>query len=91
MSKSVLTDKPGCCFFTGSHVCEVHHIFPGSRRAASERRGFTVPLAPEIHREVHDRPNHGKDLLLKQLAQRYYESHIGSRKDFIREFMRSYL
>ncbi len=36
-----------------------------------------IPLAPYLHEfqkgSVHDNPNHGLDLELKQMAQRYFE------------------
>ena len=35
--------------------------------------------------------NAGIDKMLKQMAQRYYESHYGSRDEFVKEFGRSYL
>ena len=44
-----------------------------------------IPLAPYLHEfqkgSVHDNPNHGLDLELKQMAQRYFEEHIGSREE----------
>lgn len=53
----------------------IHHIFPGSRRKLSERYGFTVPLVYYLHEfgrdSVHENPNIGLDLKLKQMAQEY--------------------
>lgn len=44
-----------------------------------------IPLAPYLHEfqngSVHDNPNHGLDLQLKQMAQKHFEEHIGSRED----------
>ena len=75
-----------------------HHIFEGGtsgRRQMSEKYGLTVKLCPMHHNassvSVHARPNAGNDLLLKQIAQRYYEENIGTREDFIRDFIKSYL
>ena len=84
--KSVFTDDMDHCFFTGYPYPHIHHIFCGSRRKISERYGFVIPLAPYLHEfqkgSVHDNPNHGLDLELKQMAQRYFEEHIGSREEF---------
>lgn len=93
--KSVLTSDMEHCYFTGSPVVERHHIFGGANRKRSERYGFVVPLRPDLH------PNGvyfkrtpetaGIDRCLKQMAQFYFEQHIGDRSTFIREFGRSYL
>lgn len=92
---SVFTDDLHHCYFTGSLNCHVHHIFPGSRRKLSEKRGFVIPLAYYLHEfgkySVHENPNKGLDLKLKRMAQRYYENHYGSRGDFIKEFGKNYL
>ena len=85
----------GHCFITGSPNVHIHHIFPGSRRKVSERYGFTVPLVYYLHEfgkdSVHENPNDGLDLKLKQMAQEYWESHYGNRKAFIATFGKSYL
>lgn len=91
--KSVFTDDLDHCMFTGYAPVERHHIFGGSNRNNSEIRGFIAPLRPDLH------PNGvfaGKDakaidLRLKTMAQEYYESHYGTREQFIKEFGRSYL
>lgn len=69
----------------------IHHIFPGSRRKTSEKYGYLYKLRPDVHRLIHDHPNRSLDLMLKREAQRHFETHYGNRKDFIREFGRSYL
>lgn len=92
---SILTDDMSTCYITHLNVVHVHHIFNGSRKAASEKRGFLVPLHPTLHLygpdSVHQNPNKGLDLMLKQKCQRYYEEHYGSREDFIKEFGKSYI
>lgn len=93
--KSVLTDDMGHCMITGAPYPHIHHIFPGSRRRLSDRYGFVVPLAPDLHnmsdQSVHMRPNEGLDLKLKQMAQTYYEIHYGTRDEFREEFGKSWL
>lgn len=90
---SVLTDDMDHCMYTGSNVVERHHVFGGSRKTASEKRGFIAPLRPDLH------PNGvfaGKDAKkvddeLKTRCQKYYETHYGTRKQFIDEFGKGYL
>lgn len=90
---SVLTDDMDHCMYTGSNVVDRHHVFGGSRKTASEKRGFIAPLRPDLH------PNGvfaGKDAKkvddeLKTRCQRYYEEHYGTRQQFIDEFGKGYL
>ena len=90
---SVFTDDMDRCMFTGATNIERHHIFGGSNRKRSEEYGFIAPLRPDLH------PNGvfaGKDakevdLKLKTMAQEYYESHYGTREQFIKEFGKSVL
>lgn len=93
---SVLQKDLGICFVTGSNNVALHHVFPGNgRRKKCEKYGFIVALEPRYHNEsnycVHAIPNAGLDLQLKQMAQRYFEAHYGTRTDFISEFGRNYL
>lgn len=81
--------------FTGSPYIERHHVFGGSKRGASEKRGFIAPLRCDLHPNgVHFNPtkeNMEIDGLLKKNCQKYYEMHYGTRADFIKEFGKSYL
>lgn len=93
---SVIQDDLSVCFVTGSPNVAIHHIFPGNgRRKLCEEYGFVVALEPRYHNmssySVHAVPNDGLDLQLKQMAQQYFESNYGERKDFIEKFGRSYL
>lgn len=93
--KSVFTEDMEHCFFTGTPHCHRHHIFYGSRHAKSEKYGFIIPIAYNLHEfapnSVHENPNNGLDRVLKQMAQKYFEENIGTREDFIREFGKSWL
>lgn len=90
---SVFTDDMDHCYFTGTTPVERHHIFGGSRRQASERYGFVIPLRPDLH------PNGAQagagsgviDIRLKQMAQAYFERNCGTIDDFRRIFGKSYL
>lgn len=94
---SVFTEDMDHCYFTGSPYVERHHIFESRKgnRKKSEARGFIIPLRPDLHPNgasfQRTQENAGMDRYLKQMAQRYYESHYGSRDEFIKEFGRSYL
>ena len=46
---SVLTDDMSSCYITHLGVVHIHHVFNGSRKAASEERGFLVPLRVLLH------------------------------------------
>ena len=90
---SVFTDDMDSCIFTGAQPVERHHIFGGVYRNKSERYGFVVPLRPDLHPNgVHAGPQAKEiDTRLKQMAQEYFEQHLGTREDFRREFGKSYL
>lgn len=92
---SIFTDNLYDCYITHLPVVHIHHVFGGSRKGASEKYGFLVPLHPTLHLygpdSVHNAPNKGLDLRLKQECQRYFEEKHGTREEFIRIFGRSYL
>lgn len=90
---SVFTDDMDHCYFTGHAPVERHHIFGASNRENSEKRGFIVPLRPDLHPNGSSVGKQGEevDKVLKESAQRYYEEHYGSREDFIKEFGKSVL
>lgn len=69
----------------------VHHVFQGPYRRTCEKYGFLVAVTPEVHNLIHKYPNGHIDTMLKRDCQRYYETHISTRKAFIEEFGRSYL
>lgn len=91
---SVFTDDMDHCYFTGVSPVERHHIFGGNpNRKHSEEYGFVIPLRPDLHPNgVH--AGQGAKLIdtkLKTMAQKYFESHYGTREDFRRIFGKSYL
>lgn len=93
--KSVFTDDMDHCYYTGTPYVHRHHIFYGPLRSKSEKYDYVIPLAHWLHENapesVHMNPNHGLDLELKQMAQRHFEEHHGSREDFRAEFGKSWL
>ena len=76
-----------------TRMLEDHHVLFGtSNRVLAEKFGLKVWLCKEHHTGnlgVHK--NRDIDLWLKEIAQRYFEEHYGSREDFIRVFGRNYL
>lgn len=85
----------GHCMLTGSPRVERHHIFGGPNKKASEKRGFIAPLRYDLHpngaRFNPTEENRKIDDMLKKKCQKYYESHYGTREDFIKEFGKNYL
>lgn len=93
--QSAFTEDMEHCYITGTPQCHRHHIFYGTRRKLSEKYGFVIPIAYYLHEfgkdSIHENPNKGLDLELKQMAQTYFENHIGTRERFREEFGKSWL
>lgn len=91
--RSVFTDDMDHCYFTGSSIVERHHIFGGACRTYSEEDGFVIPLSPQLHPNgvQANKDAHDIDLHLKQMAQKYFEEHYGSREEFRKRYRKSYL
>lgn len=89
--KSVVVDDMEHCVFCGWSIVQIHHIFHGFARNASDRYGYVVPICDRHHRLIHDGGGETMDLVLKKAAQEHFEAHHGSREDFIQTFGRSYL
>lgn len=93
--KSIFTDDLDRCIFTGSTTVERHHVFGGPLREKSEKYGFIAPLHPTLHPNgVHFVPtleNKCIDTYLKQECQKWYEENVGTREQWIKEFIRNYL
>ena len=84
-----------------------HHIFGRANRKISDKYGLWVKVCCiRCHvtgpTSIHENPNDGKDLFLKQAAQKEVEKQLragyepeeaeaGARKDFISIFGKSYL
>lgn len=88
-------DPPNVCIVCGSPWVHMHHIFHGShRRKFADKYGYMIPLCQRHHtgdNGIHLARNRGYDLAWKQTAQKHYESHYGTREDFIRECGKSYI
>lgn len=100
MAKSILQNEKFCfvCrfkYFTwNTKNLEEHHIFMGNpNRKLSEKYGLKVWLCKHHHTGSNEAVHFDRelDLILKKLAQTYYEREIGSREEFMRLFGRNYL
>lgn len=86
-----------CRLFYGhsnTNGLHLHHIFEGTgRRKMSDKYGLTVRLCPAHHNASNEGVHFSKenDLIIKRMGQEYYEAHIGTREEFIRDFIKSYL
>ena len=83
------------CVVCGSPYVQHHHIFAGhGRRKISDKYGYVIPLCWMHHtgaNGIHQAKNRAYDLEWKRYAQKHFEEHYGSRKDFINLFGKSYL
>lgn len=92
--KSVLHKTKECYVCGDTYNLHEHHVLNGvANRRLSEKRGLKVYLCAYHHNASNEGVHFNKalDTELKQMAQRYYEEHYGSREDFRREFGKSYL
>lgn len=91
--KSILQEDKKCYVCGYTYALHKHHIFGASARPKSEKYGLTVWLCPHHHNMSDEGVHFNKelDMHLKRRAQKLYEHSIGSREEFIKEFIRSYL
>lgn len=91
--KTVLQSEKECIVCGTTLNLHLHHVFFGSRRKLSDKRGLTVYLCARHHNMSNEGVHHNRilDLKLKKFAQKYYEDNYGTREDFIKEFGKNYL
>lgn len=96
MSKGIVTEYDGICFFCGRQAEGEHHlIFGTAGRDLSEKDGLKVPTCNDCHntgevlRRIHDNPMAEK--LSKMLGQAIFEGRIGTREEFQKRYGKSYL
>lgn len=94
-NKSIVPgDVTFCCFNCGSYdTIQEHHIYGGSVKHTADKLGLVVHLCLQCHTLLHSSDPKGIELKqsLHRHGQRIYEEQIGSRQDFINDFIRSYL
>ena len=85
--KSIMQDEKVCYITKRTDQLHKHHIYLSANRKVSEAQGFWVWLTYDMHNgnnpeAVHNNPNQGWDLKLKQDCQRKYEE-THSRAEFM--------
>ena len=91
---SVLQKEKECLVCKSRYRLHSHHCFPGtSNRKKSEQYGLKVWLCAWHHNMSDDGVHFNRtlDLNIKKYAQKYFEEHIGTREEFIKEFGKSFL
>ena len=94
MTKSIIQDTKETCFFCGARTTIRHHVFGGSgKRLLAEKDGCWLYLCAEHHTGSNYSVHlcRERDLYLKRIAQKKWESIYGSRQDFIKRYGKSWL
>lgn len=86
---SVFTNNLKYCVICRNKKEHLHEVFFGRNRLKSIEFGFVIPLCSLCHSEMHR--NHEWQEFWHRKGQLYFESKIGSRDEFIKEFGKSYL
>lgn len=86
---SIFTDNLDKCYFCPNKKDHLHEIIAGRNRQNSMKYGFVLPLCEKCHRKYQN------DVLFNNrwyiICQKYFESNIGTRDDFINIFRKSWL
>lgn len=86
---SVFTDNLDKCFLCKNKKDHLHEIIAGRNRQNSMRYGFVLPLCEKHHSMYQNDVIFNRRWYSK--CQRYFEKNIGTRKDFIKIFGKSWL
>lgn len=92
-SKSILSENKECYYCGASFWLEMHHIYFGKNRSASEKHGFKCWLCEAHHRGycgVHGAGGHFLDEKLKKECQAAYER-THTREEFVKIIGKNYL
>lgn len=88
---SILQSERSCYICKSTQNLEMHHIFPGPNRNASEEYGLKVWLCHAHHYALHNAPNGYKlRKYLQEEAQKEFEK-THTRKEFMEIFHKNYL
>jgi len=86
---SVFCSDDKCYLCDSTYQLTWDEIYKGRNRQKSMQYGFCIRLCLNCHRRInedYDYINHWQ-----KKAQNYFETHYGSREDFLSEFYRNYL
>lgn len=96
--KSIVQSDCSVCFLCGRNGAvdrlEKHHIFGAANRRLSEEDGLFIYLCGHrCHRNGKSAVHMDKVTMeaFHKIGQRAYETHIGSREDFIKRYGKNYL
>lgn len=90
--KSIMQDDKRCYVTGTEYGVDLHHIYAGKNRRASDRNGFTVWLRHDVHMALHahQKPFETLDAHLRRQCQmKFEETH--SRAEFMAIIGASYL
>jgi len=91
MSKSLLSNAKKCYVCGSEYNIEKHHvIFGTANRKKADDDGLWCYLCHRDHQAVHNQDIWEKKALQK-IGQEKWESHFGSKDDFIKRYGKSYL
>lgn len=86
---SIFTDNLDKCYFCENKKDHLHEVFAGRNRQNSMKYGFVLPICEKCHSKCQN------DVLFNHrwyiICQKYFESNIGTRNDFINIFRKSWL
>lgn len=90
--KSIFSQDPEICYLCGKrNASDVHHIFEGSNRSASDEYGLTIRICRECHMYIHHFPKSKTAVELKKYAQKKAMEHYGwSIEEWIEKFGKDY-
>ena len=86
---TVFTNDLTKCIMCGKLKDNLHEIFMGKNRQNSMKYGYVIPVCIKHHQICHR--NAQIQEFWHKKGQLYFESEIGSRKEFISIFGRNYL
>lgn len=90
---SVIQSEKECFICKTRYGLQAHHLLHGTaNRKLADKYGYWVYLCADHHTGDHGVHRDKKtDVQLKQLAQKHFEAHHGTRTDFINTFGKSWL
>lgn len=94
MAKQSIMQTERECYVTRSTAgLDLHHVYAGKNRQASDRNGFVVYLRHDVHMALHEHrhPFERLDAELRRECQRTFEAQGHSRAEFMAIIGASYL
>lgn len=86
---SVFTDNMDKCYLCSNKRDHLHEIFAGCNRQNSMRYGFVLPICEKCHNKYQNDAKFNLAWHIK--SQKYFETNIGTRAEFIKAFRQSWL